>query len=942
MGIYIFLVLIFKTPGWYPLSEGEILFYIQDSDGDGIPDGEEMDIGTDPFNPDTDGDGIGDFEERRHGEYFGFDPLTPTTDTDGDGLSDDLERKLGINPFNVDTDGDGFSDMDEYLFMSRGYDPSLYTVENKRNLPLGNKNSPLVKEYLEKNCLSPSSMEMLPESRYLIPFLKDGKIVPSLALLSLSFCFVDSLYYTYDEMVEKLADIWLLNRDITQLYYFHPPTYDGRRIWALKISDNPEENEDEMEILYIGNHHARELISVEAAMGWILELIEGYRKSEPEFLFIVEEREIWIIPMLNPDGHYMCEKNYSWRKNTHWYPELGQFYDQRGVDLNRNYPYNWQPSPDPNSRYWSGPSPLSEREDSAVVLLSESGDPVDHFSYSLSWHAWIEGESGHQYSWILYPNFPETSYILKRIAKAESLKISFSNFPRPGYRISYELTTGTHEAYQLKYNGTLAFLAELFGVQIEGEPSLCFPYPCDSTITVCDTFINPLSRFTYNRVIKNAVSMAKMKASFIKGEIKRDLTIGGEIYLTGDIIIPESVTLNFKSGSRIFIIPLLDETNGGNDTTRVEIIVYGKLLVEGAPRKEIEFKSFYGNPSNGDWFGIVVKDGGEVRMSYAKISNSLYGIFSENGLVSLKNTEIFDNLKGGVKSEGELSIGKCTFKNNGDIPIYHRKGILYLKESKIESSGSYAVYVVEPGRNSIIIGNRIMDRGGSIGIYCSSTDSTLKIGHNFIKGFSHSGIFLERSQPHIFSNIILENDRYGIYLENSSPLIERNAIFGNGVGIKAVSGSHPLLGEVRNPHNPGLNYIFATVFLLEYQPENLDTLKAENNYWGTEDPSDSLFSGPVDYIPWLLHSPFTDVPEDTRGKTVLIGESFLKIPMEEGVNKVEIYDISGRRVKFFDLTDEMIRGGFFKVNLGGLKSGIYFLRIQRRRGIEGKTFLFIH
>ena len=86
-----------------------------DSDGDGLMDGEELELGTDPIESDTDGDGVSDGKELE----LGIDPVE--SDTDGDGVSDGEELELGTDPVESDTDGDGVSDGDE---VAAGTDPT--------------------------------------------------------------------------------------------------------------------------------------------------------------------------------------------------------------------------------------------------------------------------------------------------------------------------------------------------------------------------------------------------------------------------------------------------------------------------------------------------------------------------------------------------------------------------------------------------------------------------------------------------------------------------------------------------------------------------------------------------------------------------------------------------------------------------------------------------
>ena len=91
-----------------------------DTDGDGLSDEEEGELGTDPNDPDTDGDGISDYDEV----LWGINPLSP--DTDGDGLNDTEGSEYGTEPSLFDTDGDGFGDGEEVWSGTDPNDPEDY------------------------------------------------------------------------------------------------------------------------------------------------------------------------------------------------------------------------------------------------------------------------------------------------------------------------------------------------------------------------------------------------------------------------------------------------------------------------------------------------------------------------------------------------------------------------------------------------------------------------------------------------------------------------------------------------------------------------------------------------------------------------------------------------------------------------------------------------
>lgn len=102
-----------STDGYLTVKAG-VHFYLgntddDDDDGDGLTNGEEARLGTDPLNPDSDGDGLSDGDEVK---VYHTNPLNP--DTDGDGLPDGEEVfKYHTDPTKFDTDGDGLSDYEE-------------------------------------------------------------------------------------------------------------------------------------------------------------------------------------------------------------------------------------------------------------------------------------------------------------------------------------------------------------------------------------------------------------------------------------------------------------------------------------------------------------------------------------------------------------------------------------------------------------------------------------------------------------------------------------------------------------------------------------------------------------------------------------------------------------------------------------------------------------
>ncbi|MDH7507342.1 MAG: M14 family zinc carboxypeptidase, partial [Candidatus Thermoplasmatota archaeon] len=144
--------------------------------------------------------------------------------------------------------------------------------------------------------------------------------------------------------------------DLTEHYNLNT-TYEGRHIYAMKISDNVLNDEDEPNFLMVSCHHAREIVTPVIALYSISQFTTNYG-IDPVITEIVNNYEIWISPVWNVDGYeYVYNVDNYWRKNRHPYPP------GIGVDLNRNYPFGWYSSgsgsTDPTSETYKGPYPAS-------------------------------------------------------------------------------------------------------------------------------------------------------------------------------------------------------------------------------------------------------------------------------------------------------------------------------------------------------------------------------------------------------------------------------------------------------------------------------------------------------------------------------------------------------------------------------------------------------
>lgn len=192
------------------------------------------------------------------------------------------------------------------------------------------------------------------------------------------------VWHTYSESIAWMDSLHLLYPQVVSAKWSIGQSHEGRDIWCFRVSDNPATDEDEPEVLIDGLHHSREIMASEFPLMFAEYLAQRYG-TDPEITWLLDNRELYVIPIVNPDGFVHNELTNpagggQWRKNRRVNGD-GTY----GVDLNRNYPYLWGyddygSSPNPASLTYRGPAPGSEPEVQAMMAFVDGRQIRTHDS----------------------------------------------------------------------------------------------------------------------------------------------------------------------------------------------------------------------------------------------------------------------------------------------------------------------------------------------------------------------------------------------------------------------------------------------------------------------------------------------------------------------------------------------------------------------------------
>jgi hypothetical protein len=306
--------------------------------------------------------------------------------------------------------------------------------------------------------------------RYIVLILA---LLAAASILTAQYPPIPDFYHRYDDMVDKLFMWQAMYPDTVMVEQIGYSQEDDIPIYAVKISANVQENEDKPAILIVGSLHAEEILGNEIVMYHIEDILQ-FRFLLPYRRWLTE-LELWFIPNLNPEGLQvvMDDWDVTYRKNKRdnnengmfdYVPGLGQDID--GVDLNRNFDFNWvhgdtlyHPSGAEPFDYYRGPYPNSEDEIQALHNLLEQ----QHFVYSIVWHSSRSGNFSEKvyYSFNWYEHRPSPDYYLSQsIGQGVASNIRKFNSSQYYENLFSQGRAGSAHDYFYKNYGTIQLLVE--------------------------------------------------------------------------------------------------------------------------------------------------------------------------------------------------------------------------------------------------------------------------------------------------------------------------------------------------------------------------------------------------------------------------------------------------------------------------------------------------
>jgi len=739
-------------------------------------------------------------------------------------------------------------------------------------------------------------------------------------------------YHTYKEIQEQLeewndefgdsANIYPGSGIIYHLEELGTSTEDGLPFWAVKLSYNADIDEDEPKFLFLGQCHAEEILGVEITM----EMINKFLHPSPQYHLqnmqaILQSSEVWVVPTYNPEGLTVVHgdsvdgnwlQDISYRKNKRDVNLNGIFdfdntaeagNDSDGVDLNRNYNFNWifgdgawvedYGNYQSHFDYYRGESPFSENETQAIRDFAIE----NKFLLSIAYHSSRSGNVSEQiiFPWMWdggksSPDYPVISSLAMGISNLIPTEtgVEFANY----ITVAGVSRKGNAHDWFYTETGCIQFLIEVGTSNLQP----------DSLEIIEDTI---------NRNLQGAIHLMNRGIGYTTGNF------GADAFQVSGIVLDASNNTPIKGA----IVKIL-EYDGPmlKPRTTDQFGRYRRLLTQGTFTLHISASGF-----DAQSFTIVPSSSSQTEQNVSLIPLDIYTLeltinppvgYSNDIILLLTDQYSTDTLEvNGTDFSIQILENHYTIKIKGEELFPHLNEINVSTDSLIIIDLSWADELLSESFSNL--DNWAIENGAwqiDDGVLCSQSDLTypnspvsivsspiINPGHQSLALSLDLQYEMEWENDTAFVSILGDQDTATFFWteqnwENHTELLpfETNSeLFRIQIGINSDN-------------------------TLEYRGINIDKLKliypSENN------PMTINNNG--NYIPKqiLLHqnypNPFNPITSIT-----------FEIPVDSDV-QLSIYNLAGRKVR--TLIHEIKDAGKHTIQLNGnnLPSGIYFYALD--------------
>lgn len=353
-----------------------------------------------------------------------------------------------------------------------------------------------------------------------------------------------SAYRTYAQIEQFLTDMHALYPTLTERYILGTSAL-GRNISAIRISADAGLPADKPQVRYISTMHGDETVGNEMCLYLIEHLLSNYG-SDPRITTLVDELDIWIVPLMNPDGYVALTRS-----------------NANGVDLNRNFP-------DP---YTSPNNSTAGRQPETAVIMNWSWDHNFVLSANLHGGALVvnypfdNNPSGSS----VYTPTPDDDVMVDLALRYSTNNLPMYNSPSFPQGITngadwYSISGGMQD-WNYHYNNCMEVTLELSNVKNPSASTIpgFWNDNRESMLTYLEAALTGV-----RGIVTDSVNDAPLAASI--DVIGRDFTIkaGMDVGNYHRILLPGSYGLRFSSpGYDTLTVPSVAVSSG--DATRLDV-----------------------------------------------------------------------------------------------------------------------------------------------------------------------------------------------------------------------------------------------------------------------------------------------------------------------------------------------------------------------------------